>query len=79
MASDKSYMVVDTGAGRLDIKEIPSGNVINSIPLPPGASILTPPMISGDQVSYTCLIGGSVRKGFIHKVPSGNIINYFTG
>ena len=78
MAS-KSYMVVDAGSGTLEIKELPSGNVINFISLPAGATILTPPMISGDQVSYTCLIGGTVRKGFIHKIPSGNVINYFTG
>ena len=77
--TSKSYIVHDAGNGKLEIKELPNGNLVQIISLPHDAHILTPPMISGDQVSYTCLIGGTVRRGFIHKVPSGNLISIFQG
>ncbi len=77
--SNKSYMAHDVGDGKIHIKEIPSGNLVHIISLPMGATLLTPPMISGDHLSYTCLVGGTVRKGFVHKVPSGSIVNIFSG
>jgi hypothetical protein len=78
-SNSKSYMVQDAGNGNLEIKEIPNGNVVQIISLPHNAKMLTPPMISGGQVSYTCLLGGTVRRGYVHKVPSGNLISIFSG
>ena len=77
--SKKSYIAHDAGDGKIHIKEIPDNNLVQIIALPHGAVLMTPPMISGDQLSYTCLIGGTVRKGFVHKVPQGNVISIFSG
>lgn len=78
-SSTKSYVAHDAGDGKIHIKEIPSGNVAQIISIPSGSILLTPPMISGDHLSYTCLIGGSLRKGYVHKVPSGSVVNVFSG
>ena len=75
--SEKSYIAHDAGDGKIHIKEIPSGVIVHIITMPMGSTLLTPPLISGDHLSYTCLVGGTVRKGFVHKVPSGNIVNIF--
>ena len=75
--SEKSYIAHDAGDGKIHIKEIPSGVVVHIITLPLGSTLLPPPLISGDHLSYTCLVGGTVRKGYVHKVPSGNIVNVF--
>ena len=76
MSGDKSYMVIDSGRGFLNIIDAESGNQMNVIHL--CGHLMTPPMISGGTVSFTTVDPGGVRRGYVHTLPNGNIKHTFT-
>ena len=68
------------GRQYLDIVDAATGNSRNTIELAPEVDVLlTPPMVMGDQVSFTCAFKNGSRWGYVHKVPGGNLINTIRG
>ena len=68
------------GRQYLDIIDAATGISKNNITLPGEVNtLLTPPMVMGDQVSFTCLYKNGSRWGYVYKVPSGILVNQIQG
>jgi hypothetical protein len=73
--NEPAYIVHDTGQGHLKIVDVHSG--IQAGIISPRGKLVTPPMVSGDRVSFIVEDDSGDRKGSIHSLPSGSLLTYF--
>ena len=73
--NDIIYTVVDVGQGNLRIVDVDKGVQAGIISI--RGTLVTPPMVSGNRVSYIAEDPSGNRKGAIHSLPNGNLLNYF--
>lgn len=73
--SDTIYTVHDTGHGMMKIIDGMSGLQVGV--LSPRGKVASPPIVSGDIVSFVVELPDGERLGTTHKLPSGSLINQF--
>ena len=72
---DAMYTVHDTGSGVLKIVDALRG--IQAGVISPRGKLVTPPIVSGSQVSFVVETPDGSKLGTVHKLPSGSLINQF--
>ena len=70
------YTVRPNGGGYYIIVDAKTGNIVNRFNLP--GEIVTGPIVSADTCTIVTRVG-NVQSGYIIKIPTGNIINRFSG
>ena len=73
--SDTIYTVHDTGSGVLKIIDGMKGVQVGVIS--PRGKVVTPPIVSSNNVSFVVELPNGERLGTVHKLPSGSLINQF--
>lgn len=73
--NNKHYTVRPDGNGVFVIVDASTGTMVNRFNLP--GQLVNGPIVSGDTCSVVTQTG-SIRTGFIIKIPTGNIINRFS-
>ncbi len=73
--SDTIYTVHDTGQGVLKIIDGMKGIQVGV--LSPRGNVVTPPIVSGDRVSFVVELPNGERLGTTHKLPSGSLLTQF--
>ena len=73
--SEAVYTVVDTGHGVMKVIDIMSGMQAGVIS--PRGKVVTPPVISGNHVSFVVELQNGDRMGTTHKLPAGSLISQF--
>ena len=69
------FTVHDTGQGLLKIIDATKG--IQAGMITPRGKLLTPPMVSGNLVSFIVSQPDGSRLGQVHKLPSGSLVNQY--
>jgi hypothetical protein len=69
------FTVLDTGQGLLKIVDATKG--VQAGMITPRGKLLTPPMVSGNVVSFIIVQPDGSRLGQVHKLPSGSLINQY--
>jgi hypothetical protein len=69
------FTVHDTGQGLLKIVDATKG--IQAGIITPRGKLVTPPMVSGNIVSFVVSRPDGTRLGQVHKLPSGSLINQY--
>jgi hypothetical protein len=72
----KSYFVQQQDSNTLAVYDVYTGNRVQYIGLQ-GWTLDSTPIITGDRCSYM-VKQGMRRRGVIVKLPSGNLITYFS-
>ena len=72
---DSVYTVIETGGGSLKIVDAYKG--IQTGIITPRGVLVTPPVVSGNSVSFVIQKPDGTRIGTVHKLPSGSLINQF--
>ena len=75
---NKAYIVVLSGSNNrlLKVFDVETGMIAGQFTA--RGEVLTPPMVSGNVVSYVTNQPGSVNKqGCRHRLPAGSLISYF--
>jgi hypothetical protein len=75
MTEHNLFSVHDTGQGMLKVVDATKGVQVGMIS--PRGTLLTPPIVSGNQVSFVVVKHDGTKLGTIHKLPSGSLINQF--
>ena len=73
--SDTLYIVHDTYQGQLKIVDAHKGIQVGTIS--PRGKLVTPPIVSHNQVSFVIEMPDGNRLGVIHKLPSGSQVGSF--
>jgi|10_taG_2_1085330.scaffolds.fasta_scaffold00217_37 hypothetical protein len=73
--SDSFYTVHDTGQGYLKVIDAHKG--IQAGIISPRGKIVTPPIVSGDRVSFVVEAPDGTKMGVTHKLPNGAVLNHF--
>lgn len=74
--NNKQYTVRPDGGGVYVIIDMSTGSMVNRFNLP--GQLVNGPIVSGDSCSVVTQ-SGSIRTGYIIRIPTGNIINRFQG
>jgi len=69
------FTVHDTGQGILKIIDATKG--IQAGIISPRGRLVTPPVVSGNTVSFVVQAQDNTRLGQVHKLPSGSLINQY--
>ena len=69
------FTVHDTGQGILKIIDATKG--IQAGIISPRGRLVTPPVVSGNIVSFVIEQPDNTRLGQVHKLPSGSLINQY--
>ena len=69
------YTVHDTGQGNLKIVDATRG--VQAGIISPRGQLVTPPIVSGNVVSFIVQHNDGSRVGQVHKLPSGSLVNQF--
>tara|TARA_R110002167_G_scaffold131670_1_gene315512 strand:- start:2406 stop:2636 length:231 start_codon:yes stop_codon:yes gene_type:complete len=69
------FTVHDTGQGILKIIDATRG--IQAGVISPRGKLVTPPVVSGNTVSFVVQSQDNTRLGQVHKLPSGSLINQY--
>ena len=69
------FTVHDTGQGLLKVVDATKGIQVGMIS--PRGKLVTPPIVSGNVVSFVIERPDSTRIGQVHKLPSGSLTNQF--
>ena len=69
------FTVHDTGQGLLKIIDATKG--IQAGMITPRGKLVTPPMVSGNIVSFIVSQPDGTKLGQVHKLPSGSLINQY--
>tara|TARA_R110000751_G_scaffold41770_1_gene97682 strand:+ start:187 stop:417 length:231 start_codon:yes stop_codon:yes gene_type:complete len=69
------FTVHDTGQGILKIIDATRG--IQAGIISPRGRLVTPPVVSGNTVSFVVQAQDNTRLGQVHKLPSGSLINQY--
>ena len=69
------YTVHDTGQGNLKIVDATRG--VQAGIISPRGQLVTPPIVSGNIVSFVVQHNDGSRTGQVHKLPSGSLVNQF--
>ena len=69
------YSVHDTGQGNLKIVDAHKG--VQAGIISPRGKLVTPPVVSGNRVSFIVERPDGSRLGTIHSLPSGSLVNQF--
>jgi|TARA_B100001971_G_C17866661_1_gene371080 hypothetical protein len=69
------FTVHDTGQGLLKVVNATKGIQVGVIS--PRGKLETPPIVSGNVVSFVVSQPDGTRIGQVHKLPSGSLINQF--
>ena len=69
------FTVHDTGQGILKIIDATKG--IHAGIISPRGKLVTPPVVSGNIVSFVVQADDNTRLGQVHKLPSGSLINQY--
>ena len=73
--SDTIYTVHDTGQGVLKIIDGLKGLQVGVIS--PRGKVITPPIVSGNHVSFVVETPSGERLGTVHNLPNGSLANQF--
>ena len=73
--SEAFFSVHDTGQGYLKIVDAAAG--VQTGVISPRGKLVTPPIVSGNKVSFVVEKPDGTRLGTIHELPSGSMINQF--
>jgi hypothetical protein len=69
------YTVHDTGQGMFKIVDARRGTQAGV--LTPRGSVVTPPVVNGDMVSFVVQLSDGTKMGTTHKLPTGQLVNQF--
>ena len=70
-----AYTVTDTGQGFLNIVDAYKGVIVSRIS--PRGKLVTPPMVTGNRVSFVVQKPDGSKLGTVHNLPGGSLINQF--
>ena len=74
--TQRFYTVRPNGGGAYIIVDAKTGNIVNRFNIP--GERYNGPIVSGDTCTIVTRVG-NVQTGYVVKIPTGNIINRFSG
>jgi hypothetical protein len=74
--TQRFYTVRPNGGGAYIIVDAKTGNIVNRFNIP--GELYNGPIVSGDSCTIVTRVG-NIQTGYVVKIPTGNIINRFSG
>jgi hypothetical protein len=74
--TQRLYTVRPNGGGAYIIVDAKTGNIVNRFNIP--GELYSGPIVSGDACTIVTRVG-NIQTGYVVKIPTGNIINRFSG